>query len=256
MAKHKHTKTYLDLNTLSIAAKHNFSDMRELLNDYASSSSSGGAGDLPARLSIMCDRPHVKKMKRDAHNAQRRNTKTTKSLSNQISHQDSTPLHEICSKTLALCGKVWADTKIQVMSAVREQKNHRKKTKLTLEQRKQLAGLFLTVHYLSVCVERSCNILSLRVVDGMAWLEQDILVSTQNKTACLQAFSAFASTPTTKAYLKDYVHYIRGVLCKHDCVAEPRVDDRDLQQVHTFLSLAPSSWSAYLAARGITSRGQ
>ena len=98
--------------------------------------------------------------------------------------------------------------------------------------------------------------LSLRVDDGKAWLEQDILVSTQNKTACLQAFSAFASTPTTKAYLRDYVQYIRGVLCKYDCVAEPRVNDRDLQQVHTFLSLAPSIWSAYLAARAIPSRGR
>ena len=256
LVKYEHVSSYLTKCELSPSAMSGFADMRSVMNEYVNAS---GGVVLSDRLSILCDAPGVLKMKKEANKKQRLRTKTTKSLCNQTSVLNDMPLHEIASKTLAFCKQTWIKLKPIVMSrcvVTGKGEKRKKKKPLTIEQRKQLAGLFLTVHYMSVCVERNCNILSLRLGDGVGWLNKEVCVSAQHKVSCVQQFSSFDSTPLTKTYLRDHVHFIRGTLCNHHGLAPPVVDTRDTDHMHAFVSLTSSSWAAYLRSRDLQGRGR
>jgi hypothetical protein len=171
--------------SLSESAMSMFSDMRSVLHEYASLK--GSASELNERLSLMCDKPAVTKMKQEARNAQRKHTKTTRSLTNQISvlQSDSKilPLSELVANTLAYCNRKWAQMKARV-TAIKNEYN-KGSVLLTSDERKQLAALFLTVHALTVKVERNCNMVSLTLEDGLKWLPLDVLIHTQNKPSLL-----------------------------------------------------------------------
>jgi hypothetical protein len=229
-----------------------FSDMRSVLHEYGSTK--GSDSELNERMTLMCNAPAVSKMKQEARSAQRSRTKTTHSLSNQITvlTNDSKilPLSELVAQTLAYCNRVWAHIKSRVTAITN---GYKKATNtLTCDERTQLAGLFLTVHYLTVKVERNCNMVSLKLDDGIKWLTLDVLIHTQHKPSCMQAFSLFGTTPQTKTFLTDYIYLIRPALCLYDRLITPKVDERDLVHLQRFLSLSSTSWIAYTASRNIS----